>query len=136
MAGEKWETWEPYQVLLVKNVEGVMEINAGIDAQVAELDALTPEEELDVFAIDEAVGESETVALHAGDRVLRDLGDGEGNEEGGWRVGSVQQISEATTISVMSDGSRDAQARRVVSWVDGAVGQRRCVHGRARASTT
>ena len=31
----------------------------------------------------------------------------------------MQQISEATTISVMFDGSRDAQARRVVSWVQG-----------------
>ena len=67
------------------------------------------------------------LALHVGDRVLRDLGDGEGYQKGGWRVGSVQQISEATNISVLFDGSRDAQARRVVSWVDGAVGQRRAL---------
>ena len=32
--GERWETWEPYSELLIKGSDGVMEIHAGIDAQV------------------------------------------------------------------------------------------------------
>ena len=103
----------------MKNKAGVMEINDEIDRQVAALDALTPEEELEILAIDTAVGEAETIALQVGDRVLRDLGlgDGDGGEQGGedrgWQVGSVQQIDMAGSISVIFDGERDAQASKV-----------------------
>ena len=44
----------------------------------ARLDALAPEEELELIALDEATSEAETCVLQAGDRILHDLGEDEG----------------------------------------------------------
>ena len=100
--GEQWETWEPYSVLLVQDEEGEWAVNQRLDDQVAQLDTLTPEEELELAATDQTTLDAETAVLAVGDRVLHDRGD----DNGGFCAGSVSSISESGQLSVRLDSER------------------------------
>ena len=68
--------------------------------QVALIDALTPEEELDLMALDEATHEAEICLLQAGDRILHDLG----ADEGGFCAGRVLRLEADGRLCIQLDG--------------------------------
>lgn len=100
--GEQWETWEPYTVLLVQDDQSEWAINTRLDEQVAQLDTLTPEEELELAVIDQRTLDAETAVLAVDDRVLHDRGE----DNGGFCAGSVSSISESGQLNVALDGGR------------------------------
>ena len=69
----------------------------------ADLDALTPEEELHQSEVlDRQVLEAETCVLQADDRILHDLGEA----GGGFHAGKVVRLDNEGRVSVLLDGER------------------------------
>ena len=68
-------------------------------AEVAQLDAVTPEEELELLKVDAVMQQLETCTLSVNDRVLHDTG-----SEEGWAVGTVESINEEGRFTVRLDG--------------------------------
>ena len=70
--------------------------------QVAFLDALTLEEELELMALDETTHEAETCVLQVSDRILHDLGE----DEGGFYAGCVLRLEDDGRLCIQLDGHK------------------------------